>query len=225
MNELPVRFSEKIKQAAGQGGGYPYQLSAEDLDLNFAYCAIEVDESSGLEFESVNIQGGLPGRRLAYRPARPFQVLRRITPGTNIINFGVINTLSRVFNGLTPNSKIDVAGLLNLNRTQGWFTMPVQSKIYLELTFAPNTSVTGCEIKFGTGFDMGATPWTSGSIVEENTDGQQTKARKLIAFTESGEGGKPQLFQVMSSQQVLQNVCINGKAARYPYAHEGGYPF
>jgi len=36
--KLPVGFEEKVKQPASPNGkGYPYQLSAKDLDANFKY--------------------------------------------------------------------------------------------------------------------------------------------------------------------------------------------
>jgi hypothetical protein len=227
MNELPIRFQEKVKQATASPGGYPFQISSYDLDLNFAYCAVDVDESSGLVMDTTTMQGGLPGRRISYRPTRPFQILWQIIPNTKVYEFGVVNAQSRLFNNLVPSSYFTISGLLNANRTEGWQTMPTQSKVYLEISFTTGGLITTCEVKFDNLFDVTQSPWQAGSIVEKDSLDRQTKARKLIGYTEPQSEGsdKPQLFQTIFTQQALFDVCINGFSARYPFPHEGGYSF
>lgn len=59
--KIPVNFKEKlILPPSIKGGGYPFRISASDLDRNFAYCAIDVEEG-WVEETSV---GDLPTRKL-----------------------------------------------------------------------------------------------------------------------------------------------------------------
>jgi hypothetical protein len=64
----PISF-ERLAKSAGNpaSGGYPYQLSAKDLDKNFAYATLDID--STLVEESPGA-GGHKSRRLKI-PAVP----------------------------------------------------------------------------------------------------------------------------------------------------------
>jgi hypothetical protein len=63
---LPVSFSEKVKQPATQGGGgYPYQIKADDLDKNFVYAALDAEDGY---IEETGGQGGHTGRKLLFPP-------------------------------------------------------------------------------------------------------------------------------------------------------------
>ena len=65
--DFPVKFQEKAKGATSAGGtGYPYRISATDLDKNFAYAALDA-EDDWIEQSSV---GGFNGRKLRL-PALP----------------------------------------------------------------------------------------------------------------------------------------------------------
>jgi len=65
---LPVSFEQKSKQGGNPAaGGYPYQISATDLDKNFVFATLDVDESL---IEQVSGTGGHPQRRLKI-PAAP----------------------------------------------------------------------------------------------------------------------------------------------------------
>ena len=45
MADLPIQFHEKVKATPSAGGtGYPYRISATDLDRNFAYAALDAEE-------------------------------------------------------------------------------------------------------------------------------------------------------------------------------------
>jgi hypothetical protein len=60
--ELPVSFAEKSKQGGNPAaGGYPYQISASDLDKNFVFAALDVDDSL---IKSTTGQGGHSARKL-----------------------------------------------------------------------------------------------------------------------------------------------------------------
>ena len=60
--DLPVSFSEKSKQGGNPAaGGYPYQISATDLDKNFVFATLDADSSL---IESTTGTGGHPARKL-----------------------------------------------------------------------------------------------------------------------------------------------------------------
>ena len=64
----PFSFDSAVKQAASSSrGGYPYQIRASDLDKNFVFATLDVDESL---IEQVSGTGGHPQRRLKI-PAVP----------------------------------------------------------------------------------------------------------------------------------------------------------
>jgi hypothetical protein len=45
MINLPVSFKEKVKlPTSADGTGYPYRISASDLDRNFAYAALDAPD-------------------------------------------------------------------------------------------------------------------------------------------------------------------------------------
>ena len=65
--DIPVNFKEKITLPQSiDGTGYPYRISATDLDKNFAYAALDA-EDDWIEEASV---GGHSGRKLKL-PALP----------------------------------------------------------------------------------------------------------------------------------------------------------
>jgi hypothetical protein len=66
--KLPVSFAEKSKKGGNPAaGGYPYQISASDLDKNFVFAALDVDDSL---VQATSGQGGHPARKLKI-PAVP----------------------------------------------------------------------------------------------------------------------------------------------------------
>jgi Tfp pilus assembly protein PilX len=61
MINLPVKFHEKAKQSpSANGTGYPHRISANDLDRNFAYAALDAGEGW---IESASV-GSHQGRKL-----------------------------------------------------------------------------------------------------------------------------------------------------------------
>jgi hypothetical protein len=63
---LPVSFSEKAR-GPKEGGGYPVQISAGDLDKNFQFAALDAEAGY---IESSAGHGGNAGRKLKL-PAIP----------------------------------------------------------------------------------------------------------------------------------------------------------
>ena len=64
---LPVSFSEKAR-GPKEGGGYPVQISANDLDKNFQFAALEAEDGY---IESTSGRGGNSGRKLKLPPIPP----------------------------------------------------------------------------------------------------------------------------------------------------------
>ena len=64
MSTPPVSF-QTLAQTAGNpaAGGYPYQLKASDLDKNFVFATLDVDDSL---IESITGAGGHPQRRFKF---------------------------------------------------------------------------------------------------------------------------------------------------------------
>lgn len=73
---IPVNFQEKVAQ--NNASGYPYQIAASDLQKNFVYAALDVND--GL-VENFTGPGGHTARRLKI-PAPP-------ATGTNVL--GAVN--------------------------------------------------------------------------------------------------------------------------------------
>lgn len=77
MTSLPVTFSEKIKASPSGGGGYPVQISANDLDKNFVYCLLEappLDEAGNPQPFAISEkagQGGHQQRQIVFNPPPP----------------------------------------------------------------------------------------------------------------------------------------------------------
>lgn len=71
---VPVSFSEKI---SSKNDTYPVQISASDLDRNFAYCNLLAPDSDRQGnpqpwlLEEVTGQSGYRQRRLVFQPAPP----------------------------------------------------------------------------------------------------------------------------------------------------------
>ena len=66
--QIPVDFSKKVKGSSNpSSGGYPYQISASDLDKNFVYAALDCDKSL---IEETSGNGGHTKRKLKI-PAVP----------------------------------------------------------------------------------------------------------------------------------------------------------
>ena len=77
--DSPVNFGDKAREGRKQNGaGYPHQLSAEDLDKNFAYGLLDGEDAY---FEEIAGPRGYTQRRLTL-PLPP-------TTGTHVL--GVID--------------------------------------------------------------------------------------------------------------------------------------
>ncbi len=65
MADIPIKFEEKTKLPPTAGGtGYPYRISATDLDKNFAYAALDAEDGW---IEEVSV-GSHSGRKLKLPP-------------------------------------------------------------------------------------------------------------------------------------------------------------
>jgi hypothetical protein len=67
--KIPVDFEAKVKSASqSSGGGYPYQISAQDLMKNFVFATILIDDKY---VESVTGLNGHEARKLKIFPPIP----------------------------------------------------------------------------------------------------------------------------------------------------------
>jgi hypothetical protein len=168
--------------------------------------------------------------------SHPFQVLMRSvgTPESPAWQAGVVRA-SSLFKSLRPNDKQAINGLLDEDpfaaNAQGWFDMIPNDAIWLGITFDSSGSVTYAGIDSwgqSDSFQITKEAW-SGEDGYCEDDGSTTNpvhqtSRKLIAYSVAGNNGEPVLTQCMTRDQLLRNVCIDGRPARYPFDHEGGYP-
>lgn len=161
----------------------------------------------------------------ATQTGHPFQVLTRKEDSGYQAKVVLESSL---FQSLRPNHKYPINGL------DTWFPLIANDAIWLGITFDGSGNVTWAGIdSWGQGddFDITQDAWSGengyceddGSSGEELIPPHQT-SRKLIAYSVAGDSGEPVLTQVMFHDQVLRDCLIDGRAARYPFDHEGGYP-
>lgn len=164
--------------------------------------------------------------------SHPFQVLQRPKPNVpNVWQCGVVYE-SSLYLSLRPNHKQVITGLLSEDQTTGWFDIISADAIWLGIVFdGSGTPVSVGIDSWGQGdsFEIDENAWSGNDgYCEDDGDAEapvHQTSRKLIAYTMAGETGQPPvLTQVMFRDQVLRNVCIDGRPARYPFDHEGGYP-
>lgn len=167
----------------------------------------------------------------------PFRVLQRdvsTPPAAPSYEYGVV-LKSSLFKSLRPNDKQAITGLLNDAQTSGWFTLQPGGYIWLGVVFDNAGVITSVTIDHSdaNAFVLTANAWAVGvdSYCADNgvTTGvdayKHQTSRKLIAYIVAGGAGEPPVVnQVMLHDQMLRNVCIDGRPARYPFDHEGGYP-
>lgn len=77
MTHPPISFSEKASASKTSAGGYPIQISAKDLDANFAYATLEVSDTSPqgnaqpFSVDEITGPSGHTQRRLIFQPPAP----------------------------------------------------------------------------------------------------------------------------------------------------------
>ena len=77
MTQPPISFSEKASASKTSAGGYPIQISAKDLDENFAYATMEISDTSPqgnaqpFSVDEITGPSGHTQRRLIFKPAAP----------------------------------------------------------------------------------------------------------------------------------------------------------
>lgn len=165
--------------------------------------------------------------RRAFSSVSPFTVLLRpVSPSdkSSPMEAGVVYR-SRLFRSIVPDTLQIITGLLTEDDPEeiddGWFSISDGDFVWLEVEFDEDGEPTGASIEHGeAAFDPSALPWESNSILEDDgeTPPLQTIARKLLAYYNDGA-----LTQCVDRDQVLLDCIINGRAARYPFDHSGGY--
>ena len=106
MTQAPISFSEKAKAAKSGSGGYPIQISAKDLDANFAFATMEISDTSPqgapqpFAVDEITGPGGHTQRRLVFKPAAPSK------DGVFAVSGGALNWLQ------VPGSGTHVLGVV-----------------------------------------------------------------------------------------------------------------
>jgi len=157
--------------------------------------------------------------------SHPFQVLVR-NNGTALspVWQAMVISSSYLYQSFRPNHKYTIT---NLNT---WFTLTSSDAIWIGIVFNSSGVPTSAAIdSYGQSdsFDLTAEAWAgSNGYCEDNGSDPRfhQTSRKLIAYTEADGSGNPVLTQVMFHDQLLRNVCVDSRPARYPFDHDGGYP-
>lgn len=160
----------------------------------------------------------------------PWTVLSQNKQGADgTLQWGVI-PYAPLLNSRVPTDLIPLSGCLASNTPSvddgNWHDVGDNDVIFLEVTFDSGGVATAATIKTqssGGTLDIGATAWTSGSVLEASggTSPYQTVARKVIAYV-SWVNGARKVFQSMRSGQILLDGNEEGRACRYPHPFDGG---
>jgi len=147
-------------------------------------------------------------------PPHPFQVLTRVDEQGD--TFAGVVYFSRLFSSLVPNSGQTITGLLLENplpTDPGWFAVSNGDLIWLEVASGVAT------IEHGTSFAPSATAWNENAYLEDDGEDppQQLAARKIIARVVEVSGVLT-IQQEMRTHQVMLDLCVNGRPARYPFS-------
>jgi hypothetical protein len=102
--------------------------------------------------------------------------------------------------------------------------------IWLTLVFSEDGAITSATINsWGNGdeFDVTQPAWSGNKGYLEH-DGNDPavfhSCRKLIGYSYPDADGKPVIVQGIKQNQVLIDICEDGRSAKYPFDHGGGYP-
>jgi hypothetical protein len=162
--------------------------------------------------------------------SHPFQVLTRPSPSEEGVTEAGVIYQSSLFNSLQPNDKFAITGLLSEDLTTGWFNTNLNDFIWLGVVFDNTGEITSASIDSSgqdDTFNLDEAAWSGNDGYCED-DGEDAPihqtSRKLIAYTVDIGFPQPVVKQVLFSDQLLRAVCIDNRPARYPFAHEGGYP-
>lgn len=194
-----------------RGGGYQEALRRREAKL----VEMEIGRTSAI------VQAAL--QDLVKDPPvseHPFQVLMENDSGRN----AKVVLASSLYKSLQPNDKQAITGL------NTWFSLTNADAIWLGIVFASDGSCVSASIDSwgqGDSFQINKAAWSgnNGFCEDNGSDPRYHQtSRKLIAYTTADGDGNPVLHQVMFHDQVLRLCNINGRAAQYPFDHEGGYP-
>lgn len=166
-----------------------------------------------------------PGKGGTSSSSHPFKVSIRLKGESETEWEAMVELNSSLYKSLRPNDKVAITGL------DDWFDLISNDAIWLGVTFDDSGEVDWVGIdSWGqtASFNIDENAWSGNDgYCEDDGESEDPKhqtSRKLIAYTVAGDEGQPVLTQVMFHDQLLRDCNIDGRPARYPFDHSGGYP-
>jgi hypothetical protein len=172
---------------------------------------------------TLNVKPGKGGSGGGETFNHPFKVFIRKNPDVpNQFQAGVYY-YSDLMLSARPNDNLAITGLLDASRSTGWSDVYLYDIIHIQLLLAyneSNVSAITASIQ-SEGLSASATPWTTGSIIEENEDERQTLARYPLASIVSDGNGGLEVRQCVFTHLLLAWTGIYYKPALYPIPWHG----
>lgn len=147
----------------------------------------------------------------------PFKVTMRNHPTAENRYQALVNVNSSLMKSLKPDDRQIITGL------DEWFELITTDVIWLGIVFTPGTTtITSASIDsygLGDSFDPTAAAWSANNSYCEGdgtAENEHQTSRVMIAYTFPGDDGSPTLHQTCYTHLVLQNMCIDLKAATFP---------
>ena len=174
----------------------------------------------------------VPRRGTSGDQSFPFQILQRENPSSPGSFQASVYWNSSLMKSLKPNDTQTIIGL-NDQPTDGvdglnWFPMITADAIWLGTTFDSSGNITDCRIaSWGQSntFDITAEAWTTNAYVTDDggTPPVFQVARTLLGYSVAGALGRPEIVQCVTTDLMLKNCVIDGRAARYPVPSPAPY--
>lgn len=143
----------------------------------------------------------------------PFEILMRKGVGEG--NEGKVVLNSSLMRSIRPDDRITITGL------DAWFDVINEDNIWLQLTI-DSGSVTEANIQsWGQGDSWDAFPSPIKFV-----GGTQVAAMIQIAYTHTdpnSSANPPLLYQCVTKNLILRNICGGGRAAIFAYEHSAPY--
>jgi hypothetical protein len=157
--------------------------------------------------------------------AHPFKVVTRVINET--LHWGVTPE-SIVYTSLSPDGGIVPEGALTTleNDDPGWLPVDTQNEDYIYIVYdQENLTIAIESLGSGGSLDVNAPINGQGAWLQVDTSvipPQFLFARKIIASAQPQQNQNPSIAQGILSHQLLQDICIDGMAARWLFDYSAG---